>query len=137
MRVKPDNKSTLCDHPACRRTFGYLTRRHHCRRCGNIFCDFHSAFEVPLDESANYNPRGVSVRACSHCYGRFREFRRSYLEASRDSSSVTSGGSDGSERGRRTPLSTSPMGCKGRPTPPSASAEVAVSVPRDWNWSTF
>ncbi|KAB5558610.1 hypothetical protein GE09DRAFT_1173358 [Coniochaeta sp. 2T2.1] len=135
---KPDNESTICDHPACRRHFGYLTRRHHCRRCGNIFCDFHSAFEVPLDEAANYNPRGVGVRACSHCYGRFREWRRSFRERknSRDSS-VASSADGRRERGERSPLSTSPMGCKGRPTPPSASAEVAVSVPRDWNWSTF
>ncbi|KAB5570122.1 hypothetical protein GE09DRAFT_696645 [Coniochaeta sp. 2T2.1] len=137
---KPDNESTICDHPACRRHFGYLTRRHHCRRCGNIFCDFHSAFEIPLDEAANYNPRGVSVRACSHCYGRFREWRRSFRESktnSRDSSVNSSVDGRRGGRGERSPLSTSPMGCKGRPTPPSASAEVAVSVPRDWNWSTF
>ncbi|KAH8909804.1 FYVE/PHD zinc finger protein [Coniochaeta sp. PMI_546] len=72
---KPDHESTVCDHSTCRRTFNYFTRRHHCRRCGNIFCDFHSAYEVPLDEGANYNPRGVPVRACAHCYSQFKEWR--------------------------------------------------------------
>ena len=132
---KADNESTICDHSTCRRTFSYFTRRHHCRRCGNIFCDSHSAHEVPLDESANYNPRGVPVRACAHCYSRFKEWRS--RANSRDYSSTAAAASAGGGGGLpESPLSTSPIGCKGKPTPPSV-AEVAVSVPRDWNWSTF
>jgi hypothetical protein len=144
-KKKPDHESAVCDHSTCRRTFSYFTRRHHCRCCGNIFCDTHSAYEVPLDERANYNPRGVPVRACAHCYGQFKEWRS--RTNSHDSSLLSAGGNqrgtmDGTAGAAGTttpggsPLSTSPIRCKGKPTPPSV-AEVAVSVPRDWNWSTF
>lgn len=122
----------MCDHSTCRRTFSYFIRRHHCRRCGNIFCDFHSSFEVPLDESANYNPRGVPVRACAHCHSRFKEWRA--RANSGDAAAAAAG--DGRDSPGHSPLSTSPIGCKGKPTAASV-AEVAISVPRDWNWSTF
>lgn len=139
--MQPDHESTVCDDSTCRRTFSYFTRRHHCRRCGNIFCDFHSAFEVPLDEGANFNPRGVPVRACAHCYGQFKEWRSRAANSRRDSSGAAVPAADGEDREGRTssgdsPLSTSPIGCKGKPTSPSV-AEAAISVPRDWNWSTF
>lgn len=135
-KKKPDHESTICDDSTCRRTFSYFTRRHHCRCCGNIFCDFHSAYEVPLDEGARYNPRGVPVRACAHCYSQFKEWRS--RANSQDSSVVVSSQptSSGASTPAESPLSTSPIGCKGKPTPPSV-VEVAVSVPRDWNWSTF
>ena len=31
-----DNMVTCCHK--CKRTFGFLLRRGHCRNCGNIFC---------------------------------------------------------------------------------------------------
>ena len=104
---------------------------------------------MPLDERANYNPRGVPVRACAHCYGQFKQWRSSNSRASNNnnrgdddnssvaSSSVVGGEDGGASPGGGSPLSASPIGCKGKPTPPSVAAEVAVSVPRDWNWSTF
>ncbi|KAL2918785.1 hypothetical protein HK105_201619 [Polyrhizophydium stewartii] len=32
-----DDDAPACNN--CRRKFGFLLRRHHCRRCGHIFCD--------------------------------------------------------------------------------------------------
>lgn len=70
-----DSNAAICDEPSCQKYFSYFTRRHHCRRCGNIYCDSHSAFEVPLDEEANYNPRGSLSRSCRHCYDEFKSWR--------------------------------------------------------------
>jgi hypothetical protein len=92
---------------------------------------------VPLDEGANYNPRGVPVRACAHCYSQFKEWRsRANSQDSSVVSSQQSTNGGGTSTPGDSPLSTSPIGCKGQPTPPSV-AEVAVSVPLDWHWSTF
>jgi hypothetical protein len=119
----------MCDEPSCMRRFNYWTRRHHCRKCGNIFCDLHSSHGIPLDQDANYNPKGTPSRACSHCYSAFREWRsRTNSQASSDDSS--------SHAARTAP--TSP--CVSTPIAKDAQkhpAEVAMSVPRDWNWSTF
>eukprot|EP01043_Picozoa_sp_COSAG02_P105575 COSAG02_NODE_41567_length_393_cov_0.857143_1_plen_48_part_10 len=32
----PDSQVTECS--ACAKRFGTLTRKHHCRLCGNVFC---------------------------------------------------------------------------------------------------
>lgn len=131
--LQSDADSEVCDDPTCKKYFNYFVRRHHCRRCGNIFCDPHSNYEVPLDESANYNPRGVLSRSCAHCYGDFKVWR------SRNSSNASSAGqrtAKGCQTVPVSPICASPA--KASPTTPGkAQAEVAVSVPSDWNWSTF
>ncbi|KAI3337094.1 FYVE zinc finger protein [Xylariaceae sp. AK1471] len=128
---KPDPEATVCDEPSCLRHFNYWTRRHHCRRCGNIFCDLHSAFGIPLDQDANYNPRGVISRACAHCYSEFQAWRsRTNSQVSSDDSSVARG----SQTAPSSPIVTTPTVMKPQAPHP---AEVAMSVPRDWHWSTF
>lgn len=105
-------------------------RRHHCRKCGNIFCDSHSAFQVPLDQDVRFNPRASPVRACGHCYGEFKEWRsRTNSQASSAASSELNSGATPT-----TPImATSPTATK----IPSRASDAAQSVPRDWNWSTF
>lgn len=141
----------MCDEPTCKKSFNYFTRRHHCRRCGNIFCDFHSAFEIPLDEQANYNPKGSTNRACAYCFREFKVWR------TRTNSSDLSGASSGtttpaanssankstSANKRAATAPTSPVmalarqpGAPGTPTVAKVP-DVAQSVPGDWNWSTF
>lgn len=147
--LQADAESEVCDDPTCKKYFNYFVRRHHCRRCGNIFCDPHSMQFVPLDESANFNPRGNPVRACNHCYLEFMAWR------SRSNSPASSvvGRSSGSGSGSRTPqqhhphggsktmpaspISASPMPGASPTTPGKSQPEVALSVPSDWNWSTF
>lgn len=139
-----DVESEVCDDPTCKKYFNYFVRRHHCRRCGNIFCDPHSMQIVPLDESANFNPRGHPVRACNHCFLEFKAWRsRSNSPAS---SLAGGGGGSGSHTpqphgGSRTmpasPISASPLSGASPTTPGKTQPEVAISVPSDWNWSTF
>eukprot|EP00505_MAST-04D_sp_SCG-Rhode-Island_P004101 Stramenopile-MAST_4_protein_4101 len=63
--VKRDQKdeSKTCQFPECNDKFSFTNRVHHCRSCGNVFCQKHSSkkMEVP----------GVTVvaeRVCDTCY---------------------------------------------------------------------
>ena len=118
-----DNDATICDEPSCRRHFNYWTRRHHCRKCGNIFCDSHSSYDVPLDQDANYNPRGTPSRACSHCHTDFEVWRsRTNSAASSDDSSSNSSGT----------APASPITASGTPTAignPGRASLAAVMDP--------
>ncbi|KAJ6446332.1 zinc finger domain-containing protein [Purpureocillium lavendulum] len=125
---KPDAESSICDDPTCKRTFSYFIRRHHCRKCGHIFCDWHSSYVLPLDHNANFNPRASASRACNHC---FQVVKATF--ASRNSQSSGSTASDASHVMPPTPM-MAPAGFT--PTAPKGP-EIAASVPRDWNWSTF
>ncbi|SPO02743.1 related to VPS27 - vacuolar protein sorting-associated protein [Cephalotrichum gorgonifer] len=138
---KPDSVSSVCDDPTCKRAFGYFTRRHHCRRCGNIFCDFHSSSLVPLDQDANYNPRGAPSRACDHCHGEFQSWKsRTGSRASSSSSSEEAAAAAAALKPKAT-ARPAPVAGTNLMFQPSVgfgkSPGAAASVPRDWNWSTF
>lgn len=131
---QPDRDSSICDDPTCKRVFGYFTRRHHCRRCGNIFCDIHSAVLVPLDENADYNPRGTPSRSCNHCHDKFQALKSRRESKASNSASLAEAAPP---RPRPMPVGFGPgAGVMFQPTL-AKSPGAAASVPSDWNWSTF
>lgn len=73
-----DNERTVCQFPGCRKAFGVFTRKHHCRLCGEIFCDDHSRRQVlvqgPLTPTGR-EPVGVqrNERVCDSCYKSFSQ----------------------------------------------------------------
>ena len=66
MRTTPprwmaDSSSDFC--PRCAQSFWLLRRRHHCRGCGEIFCDACASARVAMPHIGFAEP----VRACSAC----------------------------------------------------------------------
>ncbi|EKD19110.1 uncharacterized protein L3040_007223 [Drepanopeziza brunnea f. sp. 'multigermtubi'] len=131
---KPDAESAICDDTTCHAYFGLLSRKHHCRRCGNIFCGRHSSHAVPLDQDANYHPEGAKVRACEYCYGDYLRWKIALSSRSNSESS------DPNEP--PTPTVSCPASRVARlgsvfGMGPGEPQSLAASVPRDWHWSTF
>jgi len=60
----PDKASSVCQNAACSDTFTFLNRRHHCRRCGLLFCGkcTNQSIQIP---SLKYN---APVRVCDVCF---------------------------------------------------------------------
>lgn len=58
----PDDEATQC--MACKLKFTTIRRRHHCRKCGGIFCGNCSSKKFPLLEAGF----SESVRVCDKCY---------------------------------------------------------------------
>ncbi|AQZ14768.1 VPS27 (YNR006W) [Zygosaccharomyces parabailii] len=48
----------------CSKKFSFLTRRHHCRSCGGVFCQEHTSKTSVLPDLGIYEP----VRVCDNCY---------------------------------------------------------------------
>ncbi|TIA89010.1 hypothetical protein E3P99_02288 [Wallemia hederae] len=77
---KPDSDSAECDIVTCSTSFSLLERRHHCRKCGGIFCHPHSTQSAKLVDTAgcdyilprrngkNDKSRTVIGRVCDDCY---------------------------------------------------------------------
>ncbi|KAG0287440.1 hypothetical protein BGZ98_004639, partial [Dissophora globulifera] len=73
---KPDSSSQVCTWPGCLREFGFFDRRHHCRKCGDIFCSAHCSKAVPLDQALDFNPAmGIMSRACTGCYEAYEQWQ--------------------------------------------------------------
>ena len=107
---------------------------------------------MPLDQDANYNPRGMPSRSCAHCYAQFKEWRARATgkPLAIDTPKANFGGhafgynysqnadySQSRLSSPTTPVNTSPPGPSGFGLPTHPHPDVAHSVPRDWNWSTF
>eukprot|EP01060_Flectonema_neradi_P015033 TRINITY_DN21713_c0_g1_i1.p1 TRINITY_DN21713_c0_g1~~TRINITY_DN21713_c0_g1_i1.p1 ORF type:complete len:979 (+),score=150.95 TRINITY_DN21713_c0_g1_i1:42-2978(+) len=60
---KADHTTRLC--VGCKKKFSFTTRRHHCRRCGNIFCATCSSARKALHPTFGYGC--AVVRQCRWC----------------------------------------------------------------------
>ncbi|KAJ7451110.1 FYVE zinc finger-domain-containing protein [Mycena latifolia] len=82
---KADSHASHCDNFYCRTPFSVFERRHHCRKCGGIFCHPCSSRSTPLLDASNlafiHPPRNtpltdfespespiVTARVCVDCY---------------------------------------------------------------------
>ena len=62
----------------CKKVFTFWDRRHHCRRCGLIFCYLHSSHLLRLDQNCNFHPSGTLSRTCDKCA---KDYNRSVVAA--------------------------------------------------------
>lgn len=132
---KPDSTASCCTSPTCSTVFTFLARRHHCRRCGNIFCSPHSAHTVPLDQEARFHPEGTPERSCDLCWADFQTWRRARNSransiASADTSSTAHPSiarGDSAVMGINNTKNDEEPAIKG----------VSQLRNEDWNWSTF
>ncbi|XP_072967332.1 protein FREE1-like [Typha angustifolia] len=71
----PDEAVSKC--PSCGTDFGAFVRRHHCRNCGDIFCDKCTQGRIALTADENAQP----VRVCDRCMAEVSQ-RLSYARES-------------------------------------------------------
>jgi hypothetical protein len=149
-----DSQAFYCH--SCRFPFSLVRRRkHHCRCCGEVFCAECSSKDGRLDHRAKFNTKGLLVRLCDACFSNYE----AYCAQKRASSihhlqinhqnpllsppllqeSPVSLPADQKENRLPTPAVSISSSSESRskrnesqepPTP-------MLSVPSDWEWSTF
>jgi FYVE zinc finger len=75
--IQPDIAAQECTHPSCQLKFSIFQRRHHCRKCGEIFCDPHSPHTLRLHPNTLQFTDNTSfplVRGCPSCHGKYQEW---------------------------------------------------------------
>ena len=59
----------LCTDPTCGKGLGPINGSINCRKCGRLFCEEHTMYQMKLSRSANHEPvRGYWARVCETCY---------------------------------------------------------------------
>lgn len=103
---------------------------------------------MPLDQDARFHPEGVPSRACDLCwsaYQRWEEARTERLNKiqtllaqqettgnnNQDTESATNATASSDTLQQDDPSNQATNASQGQAT------EIAASVPRGWNWSTF
>lgn len=152
-----DESVIECGIPGCRKKFNFFERRHHCRKCGGIFCKEHTLHYLYINHLAQFTMggRGTLSRVCSKCINDYREFARQEFGAynqdnfkkgsmsGNGSSSITVGAhghiqtrtpGDGVSNGDFRHAIFSNVSNAGEENPKET---VVGSVPANWSWSSF
>lgn len=79
----------VCTDPLCGRRLGPIgSGSVNCRKCGRLFCEEHTMYQMKLSRSAQHEPvRGVWCRVCETCY-KSREGYNDHHGLSRDHTSA-------------------------------------------------
>ncbi|KAH7376921.1 VAC1 protein [Plectosphaerella cucumerina] len=79
-----------CTDPPCGRSLGAVNGSINCRKCGRLFCEEHTMYQMKLSRSAQHEPvRGYWARVCETCY-KSREGYNDHHGASTDHTRVFS-----------------------------------------------
>ncbi|KAI8380305.1 hypothetical protein BD560DRAFT_387746 [Blakeslea trispora] len=162
---KKDSEANACCYIGCTTSFGLFERRHHCRKCGDIFCSLHCSNYFRLDQLAQFHPRGILSRGCDVCaadYIQWQEELRQPNKLRRKSTTLNNNQSNLKKRHAGI-MTQQPQAMEGVtelgrddivvPSPKSNASESMnitkpsnkkdqvfnpiPSVPADWQWSTF
>ena len=75
----------LCSDPVCRKKLTSVSGSVNCRKCGKLFCDEHTMYQMKLSRLAQHEPvRGTWCRVCETCY----KSREGYNDHSGESVSI-------------------------------------------------
>lgn len=124
-----DDAVTECGMPNCRRHFTFFDRRHHCRKCGGIFCKDHTLHFLYINHLAQFTTggRGTLSRVCDRCIDEYNDFiRQEFGPPARTAHSTEA---------RETSLLRDVLA--GRPVRDTRQDLVVGSVPANWSWSSF
>ncbi|OBT43486.1 hypothetical protein VE00_06139 [Pseudogymnoascus sp. WSF 3629] len=59
----------VCTEPSCGKRLGPVNGNINCRKCGRLFCEDHTMYQMKLSRSAQHEPvRGFWCRCCETCY---------------------------------------------------------------------
>eukprot|EP00833_Pecoramyces_ruminatium_P000451 jgi/Orpsp1_1/1174483/evm.model.c7180000050302.1 len=136
---KPDSEVSSCAD--CNRQFTLINRRHHCRKCGDIFCGQCTNYTARLDQDCRFNPKGIESRICRKCNDE-RQNNSKMIVNNSDPSRYRSKRNDNTPGIHReqnnyyNPISEN-ISINKPAAPPDLAPATLMSVPNDWAWSTF
>lgn len=160
-----DEAVSECGIASCRKHFNFFERRHHCRRCGGIFCKEHTLHYLYINHLAQFTTggRGTLSRVCDNCIEEYNDFMKEEFGVTchrpRSSMDVTTIPQEETEpltpqkpvmspriellkykNPHPRPRNQMPpqiQAGKGYPREEPSSEQVAGSVPANWSWSSF
>jgi rabenosyn-5 len=66
---QPRSQHDTCFEPFCGKRLTVTNGCVNCRKCGKLFCEEHTMYQMKLSRSAQHEPvRGLWCRVCETCY---------------------------------------------------------------------
>lgn len=134
-----DEAVLKCGISDCPKSFNFFERRHHCRRCGGIYCKEHTMHYLYINHLAQFTTggRGTLSKVCDNCIEEYNDFVkhefgvdvRQYHHSTPNTSATSPINSK--------PAAASQFSNKNGYSETSNNEQVAGSVPANWSWSSF
>lgn len=136
-----DESVALCGITLCRKHFNFFERRHHCRKCGGIFCKEHTSHYLYINHLAQFTTggRGTLSRVCDNCIEEYNEFMKQefgvscHTPRSRESLPTKPKSVDF----RKEIFKIKPAMATNNQSEDKGIDQLAGSVPANWSWSSF
>lgn len=73
-----DESVIKCGITSCPKYFNFFERRHHCRKCGGIYCKEHTSHYLYINHLAQFTTggRGTLSKVCDYCIEEYNEFMK-------------------------------------------------------------
>lgn len=145
---KPNGSRRGC--ATCYRPFSIFERRHHCRKCGDIFCSQDSSYSIRLDHTVSFNHlNGAISRACQSCSQAYQKYKESLYSIPNSTTTTLAAGmpininSTTNDDMKNSNNNNNPSSLNNNHNHNLSnylqrqSEPTGNSIPSDWNWSTF
>lgn len=147
-----DELVNKCGIPTCSKVFNFFERRHHCRKCGGIYCKEHTSHYLYINHLAQFTTggRGTLSKVCDNCIEEYNEFMRhefgvsinpSYnkkISKSQPSQILNKQSSGGKlDKLPKESLMKSINNQKLGDSTTNRNDQPVGSVPANWSWSSF
>lgn len=135
------NDDLVSNCTECTTKFSIFLRKHHCRKCGKIFCGDCSKYSGKLDSNAHFNLLGYICRLCVSCYQEFLLSLDGQICPEGGLQDSPSSGNHACNNDKvEIPNEASNavnISLKVDKVSPDQAEAVSPGVPSDWQWSTF
>ncbi|KAF8004904.1 hypothetical protein HF325_000361 [Metschnikowia pulcherrima] len=148
-----DESVIECGIDYCGKKFNFFERRHHCRKCGGIFCKEHTLHYLYINHLAQFTTggRGTLSRVCDRCIQEYNEFIRHefgvacHKPLSRELLPQPAALNKvdyrkeifTSKKGAGNPGGAIPAKLQESSEDGKAADQLVGSVPANWSWSSF
>ncbi|RLV83419.1 hypothetical protein JA9_002895 [Meyerozyma sp. JA9] len=133
-----DEAVSKCGIADCPKTFNFFERRHHCRRCGGIFCKEHTMHYLYINHLAQFTTggRGTLSKVCDNCIEEYNEFVKHEFGVDVHHPHHSTPATSATSPIDSTPAAANQLGRRGF-TETTNNEQMAGSVPANWSWSSF
>ncbi len=131
---KKDLSRSSCAY--CSKNFTFFERRHHCRRCGDIFCNEHVSNYLNLGPDANFcvdSPNGVLCKVCDSCFKDYEVYLKKKFGTDVINDVVKSNNNNNNNNATN---GVAVNDLKKKASLEQQNLNVG-SIPADWSWSSF
>lgn len=148
-----------CGMKDCNKVFNLFERRHHCRKCGGIYCKEHTSHYLYINHLAQFTTggRGTLSKVCNNCIEEYNEFVKHEfgVDPSRSCTSMKDNVvsqensspynlQNNERQSKKVQLSlvgNQPhmpnLSFTDGTSKPSRSEQIVGSIPANWSWSSF